>query len=303
MVAEHLELVGLDPAVRDLHPHHLVVAALALAVDALVQAEDPEDVLVDLAREVLRDAVFEVGRARRSISGSRGRALQLGRRRWPWRHLQGRRSTDRRMRRAASGRDAGVASARSGPRRSDTSRRAPRAGCDPSRCWGRRGPGSRAVQCTEFRRPNTSARSGISTSVRSPGCGYGRYRRAPSVRLGSLGAMRMSQLFLRTLRDDPADAEVDSHRLLVRGGLHPPGRDRHLLLAAARPPGAAQGRADRARGDGRGRRAGDCRCRSSSRSSSGSAAAATPPYGPLMFRLAGPQGDRRSASRPRPRRS
>ncbi|MGH8976815.1 MAG: proline--tRNA ligase, partial [Acidimicrobiia bacterium] len=30
--------------------------------------------------------------------------------------------------------------------------------------------------------------------------------------------MRMSSLFLRTLRDDPADAEVDSHRLLVRAG-------------------------------------------------------------------------------------
>jgi prolyl-tRNA synthetase len=30
--------------------------------------------------------------------------------------------------------------------------------------------------------------------------------------------MRMSQLFVRTLRDDPADAEVDSHRLLVRAG-------------------------------------------------------------------------------------
>ena len=30
--------------------------------------------------------------------------------------------------------------------------------------------------------------------------------------------MRMSELFLRTLRDDPADAELDSHRLLVRGG-------------------------------------------------------------------------------------
>jgi prolyl-tRNA synthetase len=29
---------------------------------------------------------------------------------------------------------------------------------------------------------------------------------------------RLSQLFLRTLRDDPADAEVPSHRLLVRGG-------------------------------------------------------------------------------------
>ena len=30
--------------------------------------------------------------------------------------------------------------------------------------------------------------------------------------------MRMSRLFLRTLRDDPADAEIDSHRLLVRAG-------------------------------------------------------------------------------------
>src|SRR5436853_1555077 len=30
--------------------------------------------------------------------------------------------------------------------------------------------------------------------------------------------VRMSALFLRTLRDDPADAEVDSHRLLVRAG-------------------------------------------------------------------------------------
>jgi prolyl-tRNA synthetase len=30
--------------------------------------------------------------------------------------------------------------------------------------------------------------------------------------------MRMSELFLRTLRDDPADAEVDSHRLLLRAG-------------------------------------------------------------------------------------
>ena len=30
--------------------------------------------------------------------------------------------------------------------------------------------------------------------------------------------MRMSELFLRTLRDDPADADVDSHRLLLRAG-------------------------------------------------------------------------------------
>jgi prolyl-tRNA synthetase len=30
--------------------------------------------------------------------------------------------------------------------------------------------------------------------------------------------LRLSELFVRTLRDDPADAEVDSHRLLVRAG-------------------------------------------------------------------------------------
>src|SRR5687767_10274941 len=30
--------------------------------------------------------------------------------------------------------------------------------------------------------------------------------------------MRMSRLFLRTLREDPAEAEVPSHRLLVRAG-------------------------------------------------------------------------------------
>lgn len=30
--------------------------------------------------------------------------------------------------------------------------------------------------------------------------------------------MRMSRLFSRTLREDPADAEIDSHRLLLRGG-------------------------------------------------------------------------------------
>src|SRR3954451_18831791 len=30
--------------------------------------------------------------------------------------------------------------------------------------------------------------------------------------------MRMSRLFVRTLREDPADAELPSHRLLVRAG-------------------------------------------------------------------------------------
>ena len=31
--------------------------------------------------------------------------------------------------------------------------------------------------------------------------------------------MRMSSLFVRTLRDDPADAEIESHKLMVRAGL------------------------------------------------------------------------------------
>jgi hypothetical protein len=40
---------------------------------------------------------------------------------------------------------------------------------------------------------------------------------------------RMSELFVRTLREDPAAAEVPSHRWLV-----------HLYLAAAGLPSAAQ---------------------------------------------------------------
>jgi hypothetical protein len=60
-VAEHLELVGGERAVGDLDPHHLVVPALALAVDALVQSEDAEHVLLDLPGEVLPDAFLELG--------------------------------------------------------------------------------------------------------------------------------------------------------------------------------------------------------------------------------------------------
>ena len=39
----------------------------------------------------------------------------------------------------------------------------------------------------------------------------------PAVSLSDM-ILRMSSLFLRTLRDDPADADVPSHRLLVRAG-------------------------------------------------------------------------------------
>src|SRR5207245_3796898 len=41
----------------------------------------------------------------------------------------------------------------------------------------------------------------------------------PAPRLpGILRAMRLSHLFFTTLREDPADAEMPSHRLLVRAG-------------------------------------------------------------------------------------
>ena len=51
---------GVMRAVGDLDPHHLVVAALALAVDAVVQAEDPEDVLVELAGQVAGELLLEL---------------------------------------------------------------------------------------------------------------------------------------------------------------------------------------------------------------------------------------------------
>ena len=72
-----------------------------------------------------------------------------------------------------------------------------------------------------------------------------------------LRAMRLSQLFFTTLRDDPADAEMPSHRLLAPGRLRPPARVRDLLAAAARQAGQRPGRADHPRGAGPDRRPGD----------------------------------------------
>ena len=79
---------------------------------------------------------------------------------------------------------------------------------------------------------------------------------APTPSRRSVVLLRMSTLFLRTLREDPADAEVPSHRLLVRGG----------YIRRAAPGGytwlplgwrvLSQRRAHRARGDGRDGRAG-----------------------------------------------
>ena len=59
-VGARLELLGGQAAVRHLDPEHLVVAALPLPVDALVQAEDAEHVFVDPAVEVLVDRALVV---------------------------------------------------------------------------------------------------------------------------------------------------------------------------------------------------------------------------------------------------
>jgi len=60
-VAHQVELLRQQPAVRDLDPHHLVVAALALTVDAVVQPEDAEHVVIEVAREVAGQLGFELG--------------------------------------------------------------------------------------------------------------------------------------------------------------------------------------------------------------------------------------------------
>ena len=60
-VRHGVELVGGQAAVGELGADHLVVAALALAVDAVVQAEDPEDVLLEVAGEVATELHLELG--------------------------------------------------------------------------------------------------------------------------------------------------------------------------------------------------------------------------------------------------
>ena len=65
-----------------------------------------------------------------------------------------------------------------------------------------------------------------------------------------VSGVRASQFLIPTLKDDPADAEAISHKLLVRGGLHPPGRTRALHLPAAGLAGDAADRPHHPRGDG-----------------------------------------------------
>ena len=90
-----------------------------------------------------------------------------------------------------------------------------------------------------------------------------RWRREPGPygapgRIGILGApMRLSRLFFTSLRDDPADAEMASHRLLVRAGyVRQLGSGIYSLLPLGFRGQPAR-RAGHPRGDGRHRRAGD----------------------------------------------
>ena len=224
MYAERVELLGRDAAVRDLDAQHLGVAALALAVDAVVQAEDAERVLVDAAVEVLGDGALED-------------VELLGDDRFEW---AGREIAD------VDRHDGGSLTGRAG--RTDGGGPewpGPSAGAVATEfvAYFVRGaahedarrahypqnharhltpvPVKYQLQGREFLRPaeSTMHRSEIRSSDGSPV-----QRSVP--RLGfrisgplvASAAMRMTSLFLRTLRDDPADAEVDSHQLLVRAG-------------------------------------------------------------------------------------
>ena len=132
-VGARLELLGREAPVRHLDAEHLVVAALALAVDALVQAEDPEDVFVDPPVEVLADGAL-VGV---ELLGDGRVEDSVGQLAYVDRHAAAP-GSGRGMRRAEE-RGAPALSGRGG----DTSRRTPRARYDPSRCSRRHGTESR----------------------------------------------------------------------------------------------------------------------------------------------------------------
>lgn len=103
---------------------------------------------------------------------------------------------------------------------------------------------------------------------------------------------RMSRLMAKTLRDDPADAETLSHKLLVRAGYVRRNASRHLDLAAARQEGPGQHLHRRARGDGRHRGAGGPAARAAAqgrvrgeRPLGGVRRPAVPPQGPQGRRV------------------
>src|SRR5439155_9225701 len=85
------------------------------------------------------------------------------------------------------------------------------------------------------------------------------FRDGPGTRLRPLrkrGAMRLSQYFLPLLRENPSEAQIVSHRLMLRAGMI---RQSSAGIYSWLPLGfrVLAGRADRARGAGPLRCAGD----------------------------------------------
>jgi len=108
-----------------------------------------------------------------------------------------------------------------------------------------------AVRISEGRRRSRARHRAGMNSGDGPAGGRRRWS-APAPRgiTAPMRAVRHSQAFIPTLKEAPADAQVASHKLLVRAGLHPAARRGHLRLPAPRPPHARQGRGHRPRGDG-----------------------------------------------------
>ena len=162
------------------------------------------------AAGVRADRAAGAAGAARARAGLRGRRDRLCRRAAAPAHPAGRRLGQRG---AAGG---GAAGQRPDDRRRPPARpahRGPRAassrrwrGCRCRSRWSARRSGRPAG---ETRREPPRARTDILGRSAAP---------PPGPDEGVPVALRMSTLFLRTLREDPADAEVPSHRLLVRAG-------------------------------------------------------------------------------------
>ena len=75
-----------------------------------------------------------------------------------------------------------------------------------------------------------------------------RASRSRSSRPNRRRSMRLSRYFLPILRETPKEAEIVSHRLMLRAGMIRQEAAGHLCLAAARPARAQQDQRDRPRG-------------------------------------------------------
>ena len=167
-------------------------------------------------------------------------------------------------------------------------------GCEGSRCergtYGRAGMRLReprrhvqVIPCIRIRRRLCL----LSNGGVNDGAGRCRYPVEP---------MRLSRSFVPTLREDPAEAEIASHRLLAAGRVRAAGDVRGVHDPPARPADDAEDRDHRPRGDGRGRLAANPDAdRASGRSVEGDR-----PLRPLRGQAVQADGSSRSRAHPRP---